>query len=329
LAHHAFELTAEDRALCVLPLTHSFGIRTAALAPFHAGATVVVAGRFDPAASFAWITEEAITWIPAVPTMFAAWAALGAPRRRGTLRWCVSAGAPLPDEVAQRAGERLGAPIYQGFGLTEATFSTVDTPPDPPTLGSVGRPSFGVEVEIHDEDGAPKPRGEAGEIVVRGPNVMAGYLNDPVATEAVTRDGWLRTGDVGRLDERGRLFVVDRIKDLILNGGNNVYPSEVENALAAHESVEAVAVIGVPDDYYGEAVVAIVVTRQGFANDTTALDRHARQRLARFKTPTAYAFVDSMPIGSSAKVLRRELRDRVTSGEIQPVSMRPREPVEK
>jgi acyl-CoA synthetase (AMP-forming)/AMP-acid ligase II len=151
---------------------------------------------------------------------------------------------------------------------------------------------------------------------------MAGYLNDPASTDAVLRGGWLRTGDVGRLDERGRLFVVDRIKDLILNGGNNVYPSEVENALAAHESVESVTVVGVPDAYYGEAVVAVVVTRPGYPDDATILDRHARERLARFKAPTSYAFVESMPVGASAKILRREVRERIARGEVRPVSTR-------
>jgi long-chain acyl-CoA synthetase len=224
----------------------------------------------------------------------------------------LSAGAPLPDALCRRAEARLGCVVRQGYGLTEASFSTIDAPPSPRAVGCVGRPVAGVQLRIASD----------GEIQVRGPHVMLGYVDDEDATTAAFADGWLRTGDVGRLDDDGRLWIVDRAKDLIIRGGNNVYPSEVEAALAAHPAVAEVAVVGRPDDYFGEEVVAIVVTRAGAATTAEELAAFAHVRVAATKVPREYVFVASLPLGPSNKVLKRELRRQLVDGTLAPV--RPR-----
>ena len=321
LVTHTLDLDPDDRVLGVLPFTHSFGLRMAVLAPFYAGARTVVMDRFEAATTRAVIEREGVTWVPAVPTMFARWAdASAGPEhapQHASLRWCLSAGAPLADPVRRRAEARLGAPIREGYGLTEATFAAIDAPPGPPTPGSVGRPVWGVEVRIAGADGAPAARGETGEILVRGQNVMAGYLGDPGATAATVRDGYVHTGDLGRLDGDGKLFVVDRRIDLILRGGHNVYPSEVEDALAAHPSVARVAVIGRPDREYGEEVVAVVVVRDGAALTPGALDAFARERLAKTTVPREVAFAEALPLGPSGKVDKRALRSALFDGTLK------------
>jgi long-chain acyl-CoA synthetase len=215
--------------------------------------------------------------------------------------------------------------VRQGYGLTEATFSTIDDGRTGPTeeslvaLGAppaplhVGAPVWGVELRIRDEAGADLPVGGEGEVWVRGPNVMAGYLDDEAATRAVFDGGWLRTGDLGRVDAWGRLVLVDRLKDLIIRGGANVYPSEVEDALSLHPGVLQVAVIGRPDSYYGEAVVAVIVPR-GETPSAAELDEHARAHLAKNKVPSEYVFTDQLPLGPSGKVLKRALRETYGAG---------------
>ena len=302
-------LDADDVILGALPLTHSFGCRMVMLLALATGARIVLMRRFDAARALALLDAEGVTFWPAVPTMLAAVSARaqsdGPPPR--ALRWVLSAGAPLADALCRRAEARLGCEVRQGYGLTEASFSTIDAPPAPRAIGSVGRPVAGVEVRI----------GADGEVEVRGPHRMLGYLDDAGATAAVVdAGGWLRTGDVGRLDADGRLWIVDRTKDLIIRGGNNVYPSEVEAALAAHPAVAEVAVVGRPDDYFGEEVVAVVVRRAGHSVDAAALAEHARARVAATKVPREFAFVDALPLGPSNKVLKRELRARLADGRL-------------
>jgi len=222
--------------------------------------------------------------------------------RPRALRWVLSAGAPLADALCRRAEARLGCEVRQGYGLTEASFSTIDAPPAPRTIGSVGRPVAGVEVRIAAD----------GEVEVRGPHVMAGYLDGTPAP--VDAGGWLRTGDLGRLDDDGRLWIVDRKKDLIIRGGNNVYPAEVEDVLATHPDVAEVAVVGRPDDYFGEEIVAVVVARAGHAPTADELAAFARARLPAVKQPRELAFVDALPLGPSGKVLKRALRQQLADG---------------
>jgi acyl-CoA synthetase (AMP-forming)/AMP-acid ligase II len=180
--------------------------------------------------------------------MFIAWANEDTTPAPASLRWCMSAGAPLHEDVRLRAEKRLGAPVRQAYGLTEANLAAINAPPDDAIAGSSGKPVAGVELRIIRESGAGAPQGSTGEVLVRGPNVMAGYLDDKMATEHVMRGGWLHTGDVGFVDAEGRLTIVDRSKDLILRGGASIYPSEVESVLSDHPAVRDAAVVGQPDE---------------------------------------------------------------------------------
>ncbi len=322
LAQRAIGLREDDRVLGVLPLTHSYGCRLSMLVSFFVGARLVLVPRFDAARTLALLRSEAITWMPGVPTMYAAIAAEPACPPLPALRWALCAGAPLADETARRAEQRLGVEVRQGYGMTEATFCTINAPPDARVLGSVGKPVWGIELKIVDEAGHELPAGEQGEVVARGHNVMSRYLHDPEATASVTAGGFFHSGDVGRFDEAGRLTIVDRIKDLIIRGGYNVYPSEVEDALAAHPHVRDVAVVGRPDDYYGEEVVAVIVARAGGALDAAELARFAQERVGRTKVPREYAFAKELPLGPSGKVLKRTLRQWLLEGRLAVVSPR-------
>jgi acyl-CoA synthetase (AMP-forming)/AMP-acid ligase II len=214
-----------------------------------------------------------------------------------------------------RAEDVFGASVRQGYGLTEATFSTINAPPDEVISGSVGKPVSGVEVRIANEEGAFVTQGTHGEVVIRGQNVMAGYLDDRTATAHAMRGGWLHTGDLGYLDRAGRLTVVDRSKDLILRGGHSIYPFEVENVLAAHPGVAEAAVVGIPDDYYGEEIIAVVVAPSEVSPEE--LDVWARERLAPYKVPRGYAYTEALPQGSSGKTLKRQLRGKLGRGELE------------
>ncbi len=325
LVHHTLALGPDDVVLGVLPLAHSYGIRMAILAPFYAGArTVFVArhatgGRFDAERTLAAAAERGVTWLPGVPTMFSAWGRTGG-EPWGTLRWSLSAGAPLAAPVRERAEVRLGAPVREGYGLTEATFTAIDAPAvGESEPGSVGPPVWGVEVRIVAAGEAVAatelPPGEEGEVQVRGQNVMAGYLDDPEATDAAFDRGWLRTGDLGVLDTAGRLRIVDRIKDLILRGGVNVVPAEVEEAVARFPGVREVAVVGRPDEHLGEEIVAVVAADEV---DREALAAHVLEELGHAKRPRELVRVDALPTGASGKVLRRALRARLIAGELVP-----------
>jgi len=314
LSQRVLGLGPDDRVLGVLPLTHSYGCRMAMLVSFFAGARVVLMPRFDAGRSLQLMHDQAISWVPAVPTMYAAWAALPDGPAPAALRWGLCAGAPLADETARRAERRLGAPVRQGYGMTEATFCTINAPPDQRVLGSVGKPVWGIDVRVVDEQGADAPIGRDGEVVVRGHNAMTRYLHDPDATLAVSAGGFLHSGDVGRFDAEGRLAIVDRIKDLIIRGGYNVYPSEVEAVLATHADVHDVAVVGRPDAYYGEEVVAVIVRRPGCALAAAELLQWAEAQLGRSKRPREVAFVESMPLGPSGKVQKRMLRQWLADG---------------
>jgi long-chain acyl-CoA synthetase len=318
LSQHALGLDRESRVLCVLPLSHSYGCRLALLAPLYCRSRIVIMPRFDAARSLRAMREQGVTWVPAVPTMFTAWGQLTEEPPPSTLRWALSAGAPLADETVRRAERVLGVTVRQGYGMTEATFSTINAPPDQRVLGSVGKPAWGVTLRVVDAQGQDVPTGEPGEVLVRGHNVMSGYLFDADATEQALSDGWVHSGDVGVLDDAGRLRIVDRIKDLIIRGGYNIYPSELENVLGEHETVHSVAVVGRPDAYYGEEVVACVVLRPGAQPDVAALHALASQRLSRLKLPREYVFLPHLPLGASGKVHKLTLREQLTSGQLVP-----------
>jgi long-chain acyl-CoA synthetase len=314
LVQHALELDQSSRVLCTLPLSHSYGCRLTLLAPFYARARIVLVPRFDAERTLRAMHDEALTWLAAVPTMFAAWGQTtgAAP---AALRWALCAGAPLAAAVAERAEARLGVCVRQGYGMTEATFSTINAPPDERVIGIVGKPVWGVELRIVDDAGADVPVGDSGEVLVRGHNVMTHYLFDDASTGAMARDGWIHSGDVGRLDAQGRLYIVDRIKDMIIRGGYNVYPSELESVLAAHPDVRSVCVLGRPDAFYGEEIVAVVVPVRAPLS-AASLHAFAAQRVSRTRLPREYVFVDELPLGASGKVLRRTLREWLADGRV-------------
>jgi long-chain acyl-CoA synthetase len=314
LVDHTLRLTEDDRILGTLPLTHSYGIRMTLLVPFYAGASTVFVPKFSPSRTLELCTTHRITWLPGVPTMFIAWANETTQPTPPSLRWCMSAGAPLVEDVRLRAETRLGAPVRQGYGLTEATFTAINAPPDNAVPGSSGKPVAGVELKIADDFGEELPRGVHGEVLVRGQNVMAGYLDEKLATNHVMRGDWLHTGDIGFVDDEGRLTIADRSKDLILRGGASIYPSEIENVLARHPAIHDVAVVGQPDDYYGEEIVAVAVRSVNVT--AKELDEWAREQLAAYKVPRLYAFIEALPQGANGKTLKRRLRDQLVSGEI-------------
>ncbi|HEX8804735.1 MAG TPA: AMP-binding protein, partial [Acidimicrobiales bacterium] len=298
-------------ALAVLPFFHVFGLNAVLGVMLRAGGTLVPIERFDPYGTLEAVAEHGVTIVSGVPTMWAALAALpGAdPASVASVTVAMSGAAPLEGVVRRQVAERLGLELRQGYGLTEAspvvtTALGQDAPAD-----SIGRVLPGVQVRLVDVHGEDVLVGDPGEIWVRGPNVFAGYWDDPEATAAAcTPDGWLRTGDVAVVDDEGFLYLVDRVKDVIIVSGFNVFPAEVEEVLATHPAVAAAAVVGVPHPHSGEAVRAFVVPADGATVEEEELVAHAARHLARYKCPTSITFVDELPENMSGKLLRRALR---------------------
>jgi len=307
-------LSSDDVILGCLPLFHSFGQTCAMNAGFFAGSTLVLLPRFDGAAALETIVTENVNVFMGVPTMYVGLlAAARADERRPTLRIAVSGGASLPVAVIDKFAETFGADIYEGYGLSEtspvATFNQAVFGRKP---GTVGRAIWGTDAEI----AAPEiedriellPIGEVGEVVMRGHHIFAGYLDNPEATAAVVVDGWFRSGDLGRKDADGFLSIVDRKKDLIIRGGFNVYPREVEEVMAGHPGIAQVAVIGFPDELQGEEICAVVVRApEGEDLDADSLIAWCKERLGGHKYPRRIEFLAALPLGPSGKILKREL----------------------
>lgn len=308
--HQIAPCDERDRFLCVLPLFHSFAATVLMLFPLSLGAGIVLEPRFIPEQTLRGMAKNKVTILCAVPSMYAVWSQLPPLELDlSSVRLGISGGSPLPIEVLQRFEARYGVSIYEGYGLTEASPVLTENPLfGPRKVGSVGKPLPGIELRVVDAEGKEVPGGEVGEIVAKGPNIMQGYLNQPDATAEVLRDGWLYTGDLGRQDTEGYFYIVDRKKDLIIVGGLNVYPREVEEILATHPAVAEVAVVGVPDPARGEAPKAYVVLGPGAGVSKHELLRFVRERLAPFKVPREVEFCQSLPRTISGKVLRQQLR---------------------
>jgi long-chain acyl-CoA synthetase len=307
-----FDVTDQDVVLVVLPLFHVFALSSILDICVRFGATMSLVPRFDPEAVLQTIERDRVTVFEGVPTMYVS--LLNHPSLAdhdlSSLRVGVSGGAPLPAEVIDEAERTFGFVILEGYGLSEtASTTTFNISAEERRIYSVGKPIWGVEVEIRDAVGRPRPPGRQhiGEIVVRGVNVMRGYHNDPAATAEAIVDGWLRTGDLGYLDEDGYLFVVDRLKDLVIRGGYNVYPREVEDVLYTHPAVAEAAVVGVPDPRLGQEVKAYVALRPGRHAEEGELIEYAKQRLASYKYPRSVEFRAELPKNASNKILKREL----------------------
>jgi acyl-CoA synthetase (AMP-forming)/AMP-acid ligase II len=284
------------------------------------GATLVPHPVFDVPSVMARVPEERISVLPGPPAIYQM--ILNHPDLddfdMSTLRLAVTGAAPVPVPMIEAMRQRLGfETIITGYGLTEASgIATMCRHDDPPELisGSSGRALDEVEVLVVDADGTTMPAGEPGEVVIRGYNVMVGYLDDPGQTaEAIDADGWLHTGDIGVMDENGYLDITDRLKDMFINGGFNVYPAEVESLLLAHPLIGRVAVVGVHDERLGEVGMAFVVPATGAEPDTAEIISWARREMANYKAPRHVEVVDDLPVNASGKVLKQVLRDRAVA----------------
>jgi long-chain acyl-CoA synthetase len=305
---------ASDSHLLCLPLFHTFGATVQMHAGFSMAATLHLVPRFDARDVVDLMGRERITFFAGVPTMW--WGLLNAlsddtdvERIARNLRIGISGGAALPRELAHRIEQRLGITVLEGYGLSEtspvATFSDPDLGPRP---GSIGVPIWGVELKLVDDDWSEVTgSGQVGEIAIKGHNVMKGYFGRPEATAEVMRDGWLRTGDLARRDEDGFYYIVDRSKDLIIRGGFNVYPREVEEVLLTHPEVSLAAVVGVPHDSHGEEIKAFVILRPGASLTPGELVAWGKERMASYKYPRIVEFVPSLPMTATGKILKREL----------------------
>ena len=289
MGHQALQIGPADRCLLILPLFHVNGIVVSVLMPLLAGASVVIADRFDPRTFFETIESERPTYFSAVPTIYNMLAALPddvAPDT-SSLRFAICGAAPASRELLTRFEARYGFPLVEGYGLSEGTCaSTINPVAGPRRTGTVGIAFLGQQIRIIDALGAEVASGVDGEVVIAGPNVMRGYLGRPDETARAIVDGWLRTGDIGHLDEQGYLTIVGRFKDMIIRGGENVYPKEIEDVLAADPTVLEAAVIGVPDDKWGEVVAAYVQPRPGRTINPEALQALCERKLAGYKRPT-------------------------------------------
>jgi long-chain acyl-CoA synthetase len=314
------QFTADDVMLGALPLFHTFGQTCTMNCAVVTGATVTMLPRFDPDKALEIIERDRVTVFQGVPTMYNA--LLHAERADSTdascLRMCMSGGAAIPVELIRAFEEKFGCIVLEGYGLSEtspvASFNHPDRDRKP---GSIGTPIEGVEMQVWDDEGNEVPRGEVGEIVIRGHNVMKGYWNRPDATsEAITEDGWFRTGDMARVDEDGYFFIVDRKKDMIIRGGYNVYPREIEEVLYEHPAVQEAAVVGVPDAALGEEVAAAVTLKQGESLDAAELRAWVKEQVAAYKYPRKIWFVDELPKGPTGKILKREIQvpEQVAAG---------------
>ncbi|MFC9533524.1 long-chain fatty acid--CoA ligase [Streptomyces sp. NPDC056975] len=320
LTHHNLvsnALTSARTLLCVgpddvlfggLPLFHAFGQTCALNTAITAGACLTLLPRFDSATALEILRRDEVTVFLGVPTMYTALLQSGVGSALPRLRLGVSGGSALPVELLHAAERELGVTVLEGYGLSETSPVACFNPPDRPRKpGSIGLPVRGVELRLVAEGGRVVGPGEVGELAIRGENVMKGYWNRPDATARAFQEGWFHSGDLARVDDDGYYFIVDRKKDLVIRGGYNVYPREIEEVLYRHPDVAEAAVIGVPDPARGEEVAAVVVLRPGARITTDELRDYVRQRVAAYKYPRIVRFVDELPKGATGKILKRDI----------------------
>ncbi len=303
-------LAPDDVALATLPLFHSFGQTCIQNATIAAGGTMTLLPRFTPEDALEIMQRDRVTLFAGVPTMY--FAILnhegGENYDLSSLRYCMTGGAAMPVEVMHSFERKYPVKILEGYGLSEtspvASFNRLDKPRIP---GSIGYPVWGVELAIFDEKDQPVPEGEPGEICIRGHNIMKGYFQRPEASEEALRNGWFHSGDVGIRDADGSYRIVDRKKDMIIRGGFNVYPREIEEVLYAHPAIAEAAVIGVEHERHGEEIKAVVALAPGQSASEEELIAYSKERLAAYKYPRSFQFLDELPKGPTGKILKREL----------------------
>ena len=309
------EIAAGDVVLGALPLFHSFGQTVGMNSSLKVGACLTLVPRFDPGEALATMQRDGVTHFYGVPTMFGA--LLHHPERESydtsALRTCITGGASMPVEVLRGFEEAFGAVVLEGYGLSETSPVACSNHPDKERkAGSIGTPIEGVEMQVVDEDDNPVAQGEVGEIVIRGHNIMKGYWQRPEATEEAMKGGWFHSGDMARTDEDGYFYIVDRKKDLIIRGGYNVYPREVEEVLYEHPTIREAAVIGVPHDEWGEEIGAAVVLHDGEELPPEEVSAYVKERIAAYKYPRVVWFLDDLPKGPDRQ--DPQARDRAADG---------------
>ena len=303
-------VTSEDVIFGGLPLFHVFGQTCALNVAVRTGATLTLLPRFDPATTREILARDRVTVFQGVPTMYSALLTLNESDDvdLSALRVCVSGGSAMPVEVLHAFESRFGCIVLEGYGLSETSPVACFNHPDRLRVpGSVGTPVRGVQVQVVDDLGNPVTDGAVGEIVIHGGNVMKGYWHKPEQTAATVIDGWFHTGDLGRADENGNYFIVDRKKDMIIRGGYNVYPREIEEVLYEHPGIAEAAVVGVADPHHGEEVAAVVALKPGAATTTEELRDFVKARVAAYKYPRYIQIVDALPKGPTGKILKREI----------------------
>ena len=309
---HYERSTHEDRALCFLPLNHVFGQVHITQATVYSGGCMVLLPSFDLENVIDTIERHKVTKFFAVPTIYIRLLNVKDLKRKlGSLRYSFSAAASMAAELVKEWKNRMDLNIHESYGMTESASMVTYNHYYRHVIGSVGTPVTNIEVQIRDLEGNVLGIKEEGEICIRGRNIMKGYLNQPDETRAVFWDEWFRSGDIGVMDENSYLYLVDRLKDMIITGGENVYPREVEEILYTKPEVEECAVIGLPDKEYGERVTAFIILKEGQQLDPTPLKSYLKTKLSSFKVPKEFFFVDDLPKSSAGKILKRELKQKV------------------
>jgi len=308
---HYERSTERDRALCFLPLNHVFAQIHIMNASVYSGSGIVVQPAFDMDKALDAIAEFEVTKFYSVPTIYIRMLELEKIKERiHTVRYCFSAAASMATEVVREWKIKTGLDIHEAYGMTESASMVTYNHYYRHVVGSVGTPANLVEVQIRDFDGNVLEQGRQGEICIRGPNISRGYLNHPEETQAAFWGPWFRSGDIGFMDKDGYLFIVDRLKDMVITGGENVYPREVEEVLYSRPEVLECAVVGLPDREYGEQVAAFIVSTRGQRPDPEVLKAFLKKKLAGFKVPKKFIVVDELPKNSAGKLLKRKIREQ-------------------
>ncbi|MCS6806963.1 MAG: long-chain-fatty-acid--CoA ligase [Acidobacteriota bacterium] len=307
-------MNADERAMCILPLFHVNGQVVTILMPMQGGGSMILTEGFSPKTFFENLARYRATTFSGVPTVYSILLNLPDADQYdlSSLRMCICGAAPMPVEVFTRFEEKFHAKIIEGYGLSEGTCaSTINPVEGKRKIGSIGLPFPGQELAIVDDNGQPLPAGQVGEIIIRGRNVMKGYYKNPEATAQTIRNGWLYTGDLGYYDEEGYFYIVGRKKEMIIRGGVNIYPQEIEQVLYQHPKVKEAAVIGLPDPIWGEEVGACLILKEGETWDAADVIAYCQSRLADFKCPRRVFFVDSFPRTATGKIQKHLLSESV------------------
>jgi long-chain acyl-CoA synthetase len=301
----------KDRALCFLPFNHVFGQMHIMNATILSSGCLELLPSFDMERVLGVMAAGKVTKLFAVPTVYVRLLSLDDLKEKlKNIRYCFSAAASMAAEIVRRWKDETGLAIHEAYGMTESSSMVTYNHYYRHMVGSVGTPVSGVELQIRDLKGNLQAAGEEGEICIRGRNIMKGYLNKPEETASVFWDNWFRSGDLGRLDDQGYLYIVDRLKDMIITGGENVYPREIEEVLFSLPEVEECTVIGLPDKEWGERVTAIIIPKPGMMVDTTELSVRLKTKLSPFKVPKEYHVVETLPKSAAGKILKREIRKK-------------------